>query len=251
MFRRPLIAATLSLALPAGAQTWQTVFAAASMTDSLRQVDRLWVAKGKPSLRFNFAASSTLARQMEQGAEPDVFISADEAWMDWAAARSLIVPATRVSPVGNRLVLVAPADSALRVTLERSTNLVALLGADGRLATGDPRHVPVGRYAQQALTWMDQWAAIAPRLAPADSVRSALLLVERGEVPLGIVYSTDAAVAPRVRVIATFPKESHTPVIYPFAVGARRDTPEARALLAFLTGPEAMAVYDRLGFTLP
>ncbi len=250
MFRRILIAA-LALALPAMAQTGQTVFAAASMTDALRQVDQIWVAKGNPPLRFNFAASSTLARQMEQGAEPDVFISADEQWMNWSAERNLIVPATRVSPIGNRLVLIAPNDSTAQTTLERSTNLVALLGANGRLATGDPQHVPVGRYAQQALTWMGQWDAISPRLARADSVRSAMLLVERGEAPLGIVYSTDAAISQRVRKIATFPKESHEPVTYPFAVGAKRDTPQARALLTFLTGPEAMAVYDRLGFTLP
>ncbi len=251
MFRRLLIAAALSLALPAVAQTGQTVFAAASMTDAMRQVDQIWVAKGHPALRFNFAASSTLARQMEQGAEPDVFISADEQWMNWSAERNLIVPATRVSPIGNRLVLIAPADSTLQTTLEKSTNLVALLGANGRLATGDPQHVPVGRYAQAALTWMGQWDAISPRLARADSVRSAMLLVERGEAPLGIVYSTDAAISQRVRKVATFPAESHEPVTYPFAVGAKRDTPEARALLAFLTGPEAMAVYDKLGFTRP
>lgn len=251
MFRRILIAAVAAVALPVMAQAQQTVFAAASMTDALRQVDLLWVAKGNPALRFNFAASSTLARQMEQGAEPDVFVSADEQWMNWSAERNLIVPATRVSPIGNRLVLIAPNDSTLRTELEKSTNLVALLGANGRLATGDPQHVPVGRYAQQALTWMGQWDAIAPRLARADSVRSAMLLVERGEAPLGIVYSTDAAVSQRVRKVATFPKDSHEPVTYPFAVGARRDTPEARALLAFLTGPDAMAVYDRLGFTLP
>lgn len=251
MRRRQLIAAAIVFAVPADAQAGPVVFAAASLTDALREVDRLWVARGNPALRLNFGASSTLARQMEEGAEPDVFISADERWMDRAAERNLIVPATRVSPIGNSLVLIAPADSTLRTALDRGTDLLALLGPGGRLATGDPAHVPVGRYARAALTWMGQWEALAPRLARAGNVRSALLLVERGEAPLGIVYATDAAISPAVRVVGTFPAASHPPIRYPFAVGARRDTPQARALLAFLTGPEAMEVYERLGFTRP
>ncbi len=227
----------------------QTVFAAASMSDAMRQVNEAWVAKGNAPMQFNFAASSTLIRQIEQGATASVFISADQRWADWGIERNLLVKDTRVSPIGNSLVLIAPADSTLKVDLTKTTDIAALLGANGRLATGDPQHVPVGRYAEQALTWMGQWDAINPRLARADSVRSAMLLVERGEAPLGIVYGTDAAVSTRVKVVGVFPKDSHEPVTYPFAIVTAQDTPDARAVLAFLIGPEAMKIYERLGFS--
>lgn len=228
-----------------------TVFAAASMSDAIRQANDVWVAKGNAPLQFNFAASSTLARQMEQGGAAAVFISADEQWMDWSAERNLIVKDTRVSPIGNRLVLIAAADSKLAVDITKTTDIAALLGANGRIATGDPQHVPVGRYAQEALTWLGQWDALGPRLARADSVRNALLLVERGEAPIGIVYETDAAVSSRVKIIGKFPKESHKPITYPFAVGAANDSPASRALFAFLIGPEALKIYEKLGFTKP
>jgi len=221
---------TVPQALPAKVTTTQTVFAAASMSDAMRQVNEVWVAKGNAPMQFNFAASSTLIRQIEQGATASVFISADERWADWGIERNLLVKSSRVSPIGNSLVLIAPADSAQKLTITKTTDIAALLGANGRLATGDPAHVPVGLYAQQALTWMGQWDAIAPRLARADSVRSAMLLVERGEAPLGIVYGTDAAISTRVKIVGTFPKESHEP-------------------LAYLVGPEAMAVYEKLGFS--
>ncbi|MFC0219933.1 molybdate ABC transporter substrate-binding protein [Pseudochelatococcus lubricantis] len=243
----------MSALLPglAFAQSQQTVFAAASLTDAIRQVNDLWVGKGNAPFGFSFAASSTLVRQIEQGADASIFISADERWMDWAQERNLIVAETRVSPIGNRLVLVAPKDSTLNVELTKTTDLAALLGEGNRLATGDPQHVPAGRYAQLALTWHGQWEAISPRLARADNVRSALLLVERGEAPLGIVYETDAAVSKGVRIVGVFPKESHEPVTYPFAVVTKADGPETRRLLGFLTGPEAQEVYGRLGFTKP
>lgn len=233
------------------AQSQQTVFAAASLTDAIRQVNDIWAGKGNPAFTFSFAASSTLVRQIEQGADASIFISADERWMDWAQERNLIVNATRVSALGNRLVLVAPKNSSLKVELTKSTDIAALLGEGNRLATGDPQHVPVGRYAEQALTWLGQWDAIGPRLARADNVRSALLLVERGEAPLGIVYETDAAASEGVKVVGVFPKESHDPVTYPFAVVAKADGENARKLLDFLTGPDAMKVYERLGFTKP
>jgi len=189
-----LLAALAAPLRPAAAQEQPlTVFAAASLTDAMRALGEAWQQKGHPGPRFSFAASSTLARQIEQGASADLFMSADEPWMDYLQQRDLIVNATRISPVGNALVLVAPADSTANVTLARGTDLAALLGANGRIATGDPAHVPVGRYAQAALTWMGQWDAVSPRLARADNVRAALLLVERGEAPFGIVYATDAA----------------------------------------------------------
>lgn len=243
--------AALGVAHPARAQDALTVFAAASLTDAMRDLAQAWQARGNPAPRLSFAASSALARQIEQGAPADLFMSADEPWMDYVQQRDLVVTATRVSPIGNALVLVAPADQARPVTLARDTNLAALVGPQGRIATGDPAHVPVGRYAQAALTWMGQWDAIAPRLARADNVRAALLLVERGEAPYGIVYSTDAAASRGVRVVGTFPAESHTPITYPFALMRRAEgNTQARAFLAFLTGPDSAETWRRFGFAL-
>jgi molybdate transport system substrate-binding protein len=253
MLRRAVLTAlaTLPLAPPARAQAPLTVFAAASLTDAMRALAAEWAARGNPAPRLSFAASSALARQVEGGAPADLFISADEPWMDYLQGRNLIVEATRVSPIGNVLVLVAPASSARPVPLSRGTDLAATLGPNGRIATGDPAHVPVGRYAQAALEWMGQWGAIAPRLARADNVRAALLLVERGEAPFGIVYATDAAASPGVRVVGTFPAESHPPVTYPFALLRRAEgNAQARALLAFLTGPETVPGWQRFGFSL-
>lgn len=254
MRRRILLAglAALGTARAAQAQEAVTVFAAASLTDALRAHAQDWAARGNPPPRLSFAASSALARQIEQGAPADLFLSADEPWMDYVQQRGLIAAATRVSPVGNALVLVAPAGAgAGRIALARGTDLAALLGPGGRLATGDPAHVPVGRYARAALEWMGQWPAIAPRLARADNVRAALLLVERGEAPLGIVYATDAAASRGVRVLGSFPAESHPPITYPFALTRLGEAkPAARSLLAFLTGPEAAPGWERFGFSL-
>ena len=257
--RRRLLFAPLAAALPIGSASWlraqeagpPTVFAAASLTDAVRALSEAWRARSNPAPRLSFAASSTLARQIEQGAPADLFMSADEPWMDYLQQRDLIAPGTRSSPLGNSLVLVAPADRARPVDLSRGTDLAALLGPSGRIATGDPAHVPVGRYAQAALEWMGQWQALAPRLARADNVRSALLLVERGEAPYGIVYGTDAAASRAVRVVGTFPAGSHPPVTYPFALTRRAaDDPRARGLLAFLAGPEAEPAWTRFGFAI-
>jgi molybdate transport system substrate-binding protein len=258
--RRALLLAVLALpavlvpAVPARAQTPLTVFAAASLQDALRAADAAWQdeAPGNPPLRLSFAASSALARQIAQGAPADLFASADEPWMDWLAARGMIDTATRTSPIGNTLVLVAPADRAPPpgIALERDgTRLAGLLGAGGRIAVADPAHVPAGRYARAALEWLGQWEALAPRLARADNVRAALLLVERGEAPLGIVYATDAQASGGVRVLGAFPAASHRPVTYPFALTSRAaGNPQARALHAFLTGPASAAIWRRFGF---
>jgi molybdate transport system substrate-binding protein len=230
-----------------------TVFAAASLQDALRALDPLWRAAspGDPPLRLSFAASSALARQIEQGAPADLFLSADEPWMDYLSQRGLIVPQTRIAPLGNTLVLVAPTGGVPPLTLERGTDLAPLLGPAGRLSVGDPAHVPAGRYAQAALEWMGAWPALAPRLARAENVRAALLLVERGEAPLGIVYATDALAARGVRVVARFPAESHPPIVYPFALTRRAAGNEAaRALLGFLAGPAAAPVWEHHGFLL-
>jgi len=253
----PLVCAVLTAPTATRAQGTEaaplTVFAAASLQDALRAIEPAWRAASpvNPPLRFPFAASSALARQIEQGAPADLFASADEPWMDYLQQRGLIAPGTRVSPLANALVLVAPADSPVRpLALERGTDLAALLGPNGRLATGDPAHVPVGRYARAALEWMGQWQALSPRLARADNVRAALLLVERGEAPLGIVYATDAQASQGVRVLGTFPAGSHPPVTYPFALTRRAEADtRARALLAYLTGPDTDGVWRRFGFS--
>ncbi|MCQ4159681.1 molybdate ABC transporter substrate-binding protein [Roseomonas sp. GC11] len=254
--RALLLAAALAVTLspPARAQGAEgpVVFAAASLTDAMKALGEAWRAQGHPLPRFSFAASSALARQMEQGAPADLFASADEPWMDYVQQRGLILAETRRSPLANRLVLVAPADSAQpALTLSRATDLAALAGPQGRIATGDPAHVPVGQYARAALGWMGQWEALSPRIARADNVRAALLLVERGEAPLGIVYATDAAASKGVKVIGTFPAESHPPVTYPFALATRAaGNAEARGFLAFITSPAAEATWTRFGFGL-
>ncbi|UFN47746.1 molybdate ABC transporter substrate-binding protein [Roseomonas sp. OT10] len=259
MIRRRFLVLALAAAFAASSPlaraqeaTGPTVFAAASLTDAMRALGEAWRAKGHPLPRFSFAASSALARQMEQGAPAAIFASADEPWMDYVQQRGLIVDATRRSVLANSLVLIAPADSATAaIPLARGTDLAALLGPNGRLATGDPAHVPVGKYAQAALTWMGQWDALSPRIARADNVRSALLLVERGEAPLGIVYATDAAASRGVKVVGTFPAGSHPAVTYPFALArGAADNAEAKAFLAFITGAEAAPTWRRFGFAL-
>ena len=227
-----------------------TVFAAASLTDAMKDISAQWAQAGHQPLRMSFASSSTLAQQIAQGAPANLFASADEKWMDFLAQKNLIAADTRKDLLGNDLVLVVPADKPLHVTIGPGFDLMKLLGANGRLAVGDPAHVPAGIYAQQALKKLGWWDSVSPRSTSSSAERtsSALLLVERGEAPAGIVYGTDAAVSKAVMVAGTFPADSHDPVSYPFAVVKAGDTPEARALLTFLAGPQARAVFVQRGF---
>ena len=241
-----LCLAFLSLAAAAAELT---VFGAASLTDALQEIGKLYQARSGDILRFSFAASSTLARQIEAGANASLFVSADEQWMDYLAAKKLIVAASRVDLLGNRLVLVVPADRPDAIEIKPGFDLLAVV-KDGKLATGDPAHVPVGKYAQEALTALGVWPLAEARLVRADSVRSALLFVERKEVAAGIVYATDAAVARKVRVAGTFPEASHRHVVYPMALVAGQDTAAAQRLHTFLRGEEAAAVFKRFGFSL-
>jgi molybdate transport system substrate-binding protein len=224
-----------------------TVFAAASLGDVLQALARRWADRA-PALRLSSAASSTLARQVEQGAPANLFASADEKWMTYLAEKALIAADTRKDLLGNDLVLVVPASKPQHVTIRSGFDLAKLLGPNGRLAVGDPGHVPVGNYAKQALTKLGMWDSIEPHLARTDDVRAGLLLVERGEAPAGIVYATDAAVSTGVMVAGTFPPNSHDPVTYPFALTKAGDTPEARALMTFLQGSQARAVFVKRGF---
>ena len=245
--RRLVLAVCLLLPLAAQAQEL-TVFAAASLTDALKDISALWQKDGHAAPRLSFGSSSTLARQVEQGAPANLFASADEKWMDYLAARNLIAPDTRKDLLGNELVLIVPADKAKKIHIVAGFDLAGLLGKDGRIATGDPAHVPVGIYAEQALKKLGVWDFVATRLASTEDVRSALLLVERGEAPAGIVYATDAAASKAVAVAGTFPADSHDPVTYPFAVTKSGDSAEARALLRFLGGPQARKVFAGRGF---
>jgi molybdate transport system substrate-binding protein len=245
---RFLLALCLLLAPLAARAQELTVFAAASLTDAMKDVSAQWAKDGHQPLRLSFGASSTMARQIEQGAPANLFASADEKWMDYLADKKLIAADTRRDLLGNDLVLVVPADKPQHVTVGPGFDLLGLLGPNGRIATGDPAHVPVGLYAEQALKKLGLWDAVQPRLARTDDVRAALLLVERGEAPAGIVYATDAAVSKGVMVAGVFPANSHDPVSYPFAVVKSGDTPEARALMTFLAGPDARAIFDKRGF---
>jgi molybdate transport system substrate-binding protein len=223
-----------------------TVFAAASLTNVLQELGDLFTKESSIPLRFSFAASSTLARQIENGSPADVFFSADLEWMDYLQARKLIQPATRGDVLGNQLVLIAPADSKVSLKIEPHFKLAATLG-NGRLATGDPDSVPVGRYAQEALSNLGVWSEVSARLVRADSVRSALAFVDRGEAALGIVYATDVLVDKNVRVVGTFPADSHKPIIYPVALtGAAK--PDALKFLSFIRGPAGDAAFKRYGF---
>ncbi len=249
MHRRALLTSILLLPIAARAQPAPlTVFAAASLTEVMHDIDRLWQVAGHGALRTSFASSSTLARQIEQGAPANVFASADEQWADYLDKKGLLVPGTRQDLLTNSLVLVMPKDTARPVTIDAGLDLTALLGPEGRLAVGDPAHVPAGIYAQQALTKLGLWPQAQPRLARAEDVRGALLLVERGEAPAGIVYATDVAVSARLAVAGTFPPQSHDPISYPFALVKGGDSPEARALLAFLTSPAARDAFGKRGF---
>ncbi len=234
---------------PAAAATALTVFAAASLTEALGQVAAAWAAQGHPAPRFSFDSSGSLARQIDQGAPADLFVSADETWMDWLAGRGRIVAGTRRDLLGNRLVLVERKAGLKPLTPAAGADLPGLLGPGGRLAVGDPASVPAGIYARQALTALGLWDGVKDRLAPSQNVRAALLLVERGEAPAGIVYASDVAVSPALAVAGMFPAGSHQPIVYPGAVlrGAAMPAPAA-AFLAYLAGGTAQAIFHNLGF---
>lgn len=258
--RRPVIAAlALALALPFAAQAQvsaqaqapgPTVFAAASLTNAFEDIGKAYAEKTGVKPVFSFAASSALAKQIESGASASIFASADTKWMDYAVAKDLVVPSSRITPIGNSLVLIMPADTAQKVTIDAGFDFDTVLGPQGRLATGLTDSVPIGIYAKAALTNLHQWDKVKARIVGSESVRAALALVERGEAAAGIVYSTDAMVAHNVKVVGVFPAGSHDPVVYPFALVKGQDTPEARALLAFLAGPEAKAIYAKYGFVV-
>ncbi len=224
-----------------------TVFAAASLTNVLQELGDGFAKTTSIPVRFSFAASSALARQIENGSPADVFFSADLEWMDYLQTHNLIQPDSRHNVVGNRLVLIAPTDSKIKLKIEPGFALAAALGK-GRVATGDPDAVPAGRYAREALTTLGVWSNVADRLVRADSVRSALAFVDRGEAPLGIVYDTDALIDKHVRVVDVFPDNSHLPIVYPIAL-TRRANGDAAKFVDYVRGPAGQVAFKAYGFT--
>jgi len=245
-----LLLAMLALAGPAAAQSrGPLVLAAASLQEAMTDAADAWAARRHARPVISFAASSALARQVEAGAPVDLFVSADEEWMDYLAARALIVPGSRATLLANRLVLIAPAGSRVRLTIARGFPLARALG-NGRLAMADPAAVPAGRYGAAALTRLGVWTSVRARIAGAENVRAALALVERGAAPLGIVYATDARASTRVRVVGTFPADSHPPITYPIARLRASTNPEAEAFRRFLLSREGKAIFARRGFSV-
>jgi molybdate transport system substrate-binding protein len=224
------------------------VFAAASVKNALDAIAAEWRKETGKEATISYAASSALAKQIENGAPAELFISADLDWMNYVEQRNLIDPKTRIDLLGNSLVLIAPADSTARGMIAPGFPLAALLG-DGRLAMADPASVPAGKYGRAALERLAVWSSVEKRIAAAETVRAALLLVARGEAPLGIVYQTDAAAEPGVRIVGTFPPDSHSPIVYPMAL-TRAAGADAPTFAAYLRGPAARAVFAAQGFTV-
>jgi molybdate transport system substrate-binding protein len=224
------------------------VFVAASVKDALDEINAAYRQARDVEIVASYAGSGALIKQIEQGAPAQVFISADLESMDYGSQKKVIQDNSRVNLLGNKLVLIAAADSKQgNVTIGKDTDIAKLAG-NGRIATGDVKAVPVGRYAQAALEKLGQWKAAEPKLAQVENVRLAMSLVARGEAPLGIVYETDARVEPKVKVIGAFPADSHPPIIYPAALTVTAK-PEAAAYLDFLQSPPARAIFEKRGFT--
>lgn len=250
LLRRSFLALALAVGVTTAAQAADTqVFAAASLKNALDNIIAQYKAETGKAVAASYAASSALARQIEQGAPADIFMSADLNWMDYLQEKNLIKVDSRVSLLGNRLVLIAPADSNTHVEIGKGFALADLLG-DGRLAVGEVTSVPAGRYAKAALESLGVWASVEPKLAPAENVRAAMALVARGEAPLGIVYETDAVADPTVKVVGFFPEDSHPPIVYPVALTAASTHPDAPAFLAYVRSAKAAPLFKAQGFTV-
>lgn len=244
------IAAALLILFSAGAARAEqpvTLFAAASTTNAVEAIARAYEESGQGKLRPVFASSSTLARQIAQGAPADLFLSANNAWIDYLSERGALEAGTRTEIMGNVLVLIAPDNRPLTLTIEPGFPLAAALG-NRRLVLGDPAHVPAGIYAKAALENLGVWPEVSTKIAYAGNVRAALALVDRGEAGAGIVYATDASISRRVRIVGSFPAKSHPPIVYTLALVAGRRNPQVTALYDFLRGPEARAIFRAQGF---
>lgn len=249
---RILLAAFGALLLASCAQEdarGPVVLAAASLTDAMEEVADEWAALGHPRPVLSFAGTSSLARQAEGGAPADIFIAADAEWMDWLAERNLVDTTSRVNLLGNGLVLVGERDGRHELWLPPQP--IDRVIAGERIAVADTDAVPAGRYAKAALTALGEWEMLQPQLVPAENVRAALALVERGEVPFGIVYASDQAASRRVALLGSFPTSSHPPIVYPAALLSSSDNDDAGAFLTFLQSPQAQRIFSHYGFRPP
>ena len=225
------------------------VYAAASLKNALDDVKAGWQRETGKQVTISYAASSALAKQIETGAPADIFISADLDWMDYLSRKDMIRPDTRVDLLGSRIVLIAPKDAAVTLELKPGLDLTAALGK-GRLAMANINSVPAGKYGKAALEKLGAWDGVKNQLAQSENVRSALLLVARGECPLGIVYATDAAADASVKIVATFPQESHPEIIYPVALTRNSSHPDASRFLSFMRSLPAKALFEKHSFTV-
>jgi molybdate transport system substrate-binding protein len=238
----------LPLAAQAQAGNAITVLAAASLTNVMQTIGANYQAASGKRVVFSFAASMTLAKQIQASAGADMFISADTESMDYLDQKNLIVKSTRTNLLGNSLVLIAPAESRLVLTIAPGFKLADALKG-GRLALAGPDTVPAGRYGKAALQSLGVWDSVKDRLAQGEDVRATLAYVARGEAPLGIVYATDARIEPKVRVVGIFPENSHEPIVYPAAL-TKDAKPDAGLFLAYLRTRDARAVLEKAGFTV-
>jgi molybdate transport system substrate-binding protein len=225
------------------------VFAAASLQNALDEIAAQWQRETGKKVTISYAASNTLIKQIEQGAPADMFISADLDWMDYGQQKNLIRLDTRSNLLGNRLVLISPKDANVSVNIQPGFDLAGPLKG-GRLAMANVDAVPAGRYGKAALEKLGVWDSVRDKTAQTENVRAALLLVSRGEAPLGIVYQTDAASDPAVRIAAHFPEDTHPPIIYPIALSKESTNPDALTFLNFIRSPVARPVFERQGFTV-
>jgi molybdate transport system substrate-binding protein len=244
-----LIAALAGAPQPAAAQDTLTIFAAASMRNALDDVNAAFTKATGVKVKASYEASSALARQIEQGAPADVFISADQRWMDYADEHKLIQPDTRINLLGNKLVLIAPKDSKLDNVQIADGFDIAKLAGDGRIAVADVKAVPAGLYAKTALEKLSAWQAAEPKLAMGENVRATLAFVARGETPVGIVYETDAKIEPKVKIVGVFPDGSHPPVTYPVAATVTSKSASVPRYLTFLRSNAAKAIFEKYGFS--
>jgi len=234
---------------PASAQSSEPiVFAAASLKNGLDAINGQWRKETGKQAKLSYASSAALAKQIEQGAPAHMFISADLDWMDYVAQKGLIRPETRSNLLGNRIVLIAHKDKAKAIEIKPGFDLSAIIG-EGRLAMANVDAVPAGKYGKAALVKLGVWASVSPRVAQAENVRAALLLVSRGEAPAGIVYQTDAAADANVRIIGTFPEDTHQPIVYPIALTTKAQ-PDAEALLVYINSAKAKSLFEAHGFTV-
>jgi molybdate transport system substrate-binding protein len=239
---------SLARGMPAIAEERVTVFAAASLKNALDEVNSAWKTDRGSDAAISYAASSALARQIEQGAPADIFISADPDWMNYLAEAGIVAPGSVVRLLGNEIVLIAPRDSPATIRIERNFALADLVGS-GKLAMADVKAVPAGKYGKAALEWLGVWSSVQSKVAQSENVRAALKLVAAGEAELGIVYRTDALADPAVRIIGVFPAGSHTPIIYPAAQIAASENSAAAAFLKFLQSPKARSIFEAQGFS--